>query len=83
VHVLDLGAGQLALLCKYLWDDRAAVADININGPLFNYLRFHGVHAGIQIRETYSHRKRSRQVYPICIQKASVALLFRLSTMNH
>jgi len=43
VNVLDVGCGQLALLCKHLWDDRAAVADINIDGPLFDFLRSHGV----------------------------------------
>jgi SAM-dependent methyltransferase len=43
VNVLDIGGGQLALLCKHLWADRASAADINIGGPLFDYLRSQGV----------------------------------------
>jgi len=39
VDVLDIGGGQLALLCKPLWADNACVADLNIRGPLFDYLR--------------------------------------------
>ena len=45
VDVLDIGGGQLALLCKQLWADRACVADINIGGPLFDSLRSQGVSA--------------------------------------
>ena len=43
VDVLDIGGGQLALLCKELWADRACVADINVVGPLFDYLQSQGV----------------------------------------
>jgi len=32
VDVLDIGGGQLAVLCKKLWADRACVADINVGG---------------------------------------------------
>ena len=45
VDVLDIGGGQLALLCKHLWGDDACVADINFGRPLFNYLRSQGVQA--------------------------------------
>ena len=41
VDVLDIGGGQLALLCKKLWDDRACVADLG--GPHFDYLKSQGV----------------------------------------
>jgi 2-polyprenyl-3-methyl-5-hydroxy-6-metoxy-1,4-benzoquinol methylase len=45
VDVLDIGGGQLALLCKHLWADRACVADIAICGPLFDYLQSQSVEA--------------------------------------
>src|SRR5438477_6475836 len=45
VDVLDIGGGQLALLCKHLWADRAYAADINIGGAHFDYLRSQGVQA--------------------------------------
>jgi hypothetical protein len=47
MDVLDIGGGQLALLCKKLWNDRACVADLR--PPLFAYLesqvskRFSGI----------------------------------------
>src|SRR2546427_568394 len=41
LDVLDIGGGQLALLCKKLWDDRACVADLG--GPHFDYLKSQGV----------------------------------------
>jgi len=41
IDVLDIGRGQLALLCKKLWNDRACVADLN--RYLFPYLESHGV----------------------------------------
>jgi SAM-dependent methyltransferase len=39
--VLDVGGGQLALVCKKLWNDKAWVADLP--GPHFAYLESHGV----------------------------------------
>ena len=41
VDVLDIGGGQLALVCKKLWNDRACVADLE--SPLFPYLEAKGV----------------------------------------
>ena len=41
IDVLDIGGGQLALLCKKLWNDRACVADLDRR--LFPYLESHGV----------------------------------------
>jgi 2-polyprenyl-3-methyl-5-hydroxy-6-metoxy-1,4-benzoquinol methylase len=41
VDVLDIGGGQLALLCKKLWNDRACVADLR--SPHFAYLETQGV----------------------------------------
>jgi 2-polyprenyl-3-methyl-5-hydroxy-6-metoxy-1,4-benzoquinol methylase len=41
MDVLDIGGGQLALLCKKLWNDRACAADLNRR--LFSYLESHGV----------------------------------------
>lgn len=41
VDVLEVGGGQLALLSKVLWGDRAVVADIS--GPQFPYLREQGL----------------------------------------
>ena len=41
IDVLDVGGGQLALLCKKLWNDRACVADLSRR--LFPYLESHGV----------------------------------------
>lgn len=40
-HILDIGGGQLALLCKYLWDDNASAVDIG--GPHLDYLKSKGV----------------------------------------
>ncbi len=40
-HILDIGGGQLALLCKYLWDDNATAVDIG--GPHLDYLKSKGV----------------------------------------
>ena len=45
VDVLDIGGGQLAVLCKKLWADHACVADINVDGPLFDYMRSQEVRA--------------------------------------
>jgi len=39
--VLDIGGGQLALMCKALWSDRSRAADIG--GPHLAYLRSKGV----------------------------------------
>jgi 2-polyprenyl-3-methyl-5-hydroxy-6-metoxy-1,4-benzoquinol methylase len=39
--VLDVGGGQLALMCQALWGDRAHAADIA--GPNLNYLKAKGV----------------------------------------
>jgi 2-polyprenyl-3-methyl-5-hydroxy-6-metoxy-1,4-benzoquinol methylase len=41
VDVLDIGVGQLALLCKKLWNDRAVVADLP--GEHLSYIASHGV----------------------------------------
>jgi SAM-dependent methyltransferase len=41
LDVLEVGGGQLALLCKVLWGDRAVVADLS--GPQFPHLRACGV----------------------------------------
>ncbi len=41
MDVLDIGGGQLALLCKKLWNDRACVADLR--PPRFAYLESQGV----------------------------------------
>ena len=41
--VLDVGGGQLGLLCKLLWEDQAEAADIG--GPHLDYLRHQGVQA--------------------------------------
>ena len=41
IDVLDIGGGQLALLCKKLWNDRTCVADLDRR--LFPYLESHGV----------------------------------------
>ncbi len=38
---LDVGGGQLALLCKKLWNDRACVADLR--SPHFACLETRGV----------------------------------------
>jgi SAM-dependent methyltransferase len=43
IDVLDIGIGQLALLCKKLWNDRAVVADLP--GPHMPYMESHGVEA--------------------------------------
>jgi SAM-dependent methyltransferase len=43
INVLDVGGGQLALLCKKLWNDRAFVADLP--GPHVDYMRSHGIEA--------------------------------------
>ena len=39
--VLDVGGGQLALLCKELWKDRGFVADLP--GPHLSYMAEHGL----------------------------------------
>ncbi|HKD44917.1 MAG TPA: class I SAM-dependent methyltransferase [Candidatus Angelobacter sp.] len=41
VDVLDIGGGQLALMCAKLWNDRAVVADLP--GPHLLYMAEHGV----------------------------------------
>jgi 2-polyprenyl-3-methyl-5-hydroxy-6-metoxy-1,4-benzoquinol methylase len=41
MDVLDIGGGQLALLCKKLWNDRACVADLGLSH--FAYLETQGV----------------------------------------
>jgi SAM-dependent methyltransferase len=41
MDVLDIGGGQLALLCKKLWNDRACATDLDRR--LFPYLESHGV----------------------------------------
>ena len=38
IDVLDIGGGQLALLCKKLWNDRACVADLNRRHKRYSYL---------------------------------------------
>lgn len=42
-RVLDVGGGQLALMCRTLWGDEAEAADID--GPHLEYLRASGVRA--------------------------------------
>lgn len=42
-RVLDVGGGQLSLMCKALWGDEAECADIA--GPHFEYLNAEGVRA--------------------------------------
>lgn len=39
--ILDIGGGQFSVMCKFLWGDRAQVADIE--GPHFQYLEEVGV----------------------------------------
>ena len=41
VNVLDIGTGQLALICTKLWNDHSVVADLP--GPHFRYMAEHGV----------------------------------------
>lgn len=41
LDVLDVGVGQLALMCKELWNDRAVMADLP--GPQHSYMAAHGV----------------------------------------
>ncbi len=41
IDVLDIGVGQLALLCRKLWNDRAVVADLP--GKHLAYIASHGV----------------------------------------
>lgn len=41
VDVLDIGGGQLALLCMKLWNDSGCVADLD--GPHMDYMRAQGV----------------------------------------
>lgn len=41
IDLLDIGGGQLGLLCKALWNDRASVADIG--GDHLDYLASRGV----------------------------------------
>lgn len=41
VDVLDIGGGQLAVLCAKLWDDRGAAADLP--GPHLDYMAKQGV----------------------------------------
>jgi SAM-dependent methyltransferase len=41
IDVLDVGGGQLALMCTKLWGDRAVVADLP--GPHMSYMAGHGV----------------------------------------
>ncbi len=41
VDVLDIGGGQLALLCMKMWGDKGAVADLL--GPHMTYMASHGV----------------------------------------
>lgn len=41
VEVLDVGGGQLALMCMKLWGDRGAVADLP--GPHLSYMEKHGI----------------------------------------
>jgi 2-polyprenyl-3-methyl-5-hydroxy-6-metoxy-1,4-benzoquinol methylase len=43
IKVLDVGGGQLALLCNKLWNDHAYVADLP--GPHVEYMKSHGVEA--------------------------------------
>lgn len=41
VHVLDIGGGQLALICSKIWGDRGVAADLP--GPHLDYIASHGV----------------------------------------
>lgn len=41
IDVLDVGGGQLALMCMKLWGDRASVSDLP--GPHISYMAGHGV----------------------------------------
>lgn len=41
VDILDVGGGQLALICKSLWNDHSVVADLP--GPHLSYMAEHGV----------------------------------------
>ena len=41
VDVLDIGGGQLALICAKLWNDRGVAADLP--GPHLDYIASHGV----------------------------------------
>ena len=41
VDVLDVGGGQLALMCAKLWNDRGVAADLP--GPHLSYMAEHGV----------------------------------------
>lgn len=43
IDVLDIGVGQLALLCKKLWNDHAVMADLP--GPHLSYMARHGLEA--------------------------------------
>lgn len=43
IDVLDVGGGQLALMCAKLWNDRSVVADLP--GPHLSYIAGHGVEA--------------------------------------
>jgi SAM-dependent methyltransferase len=43
VDVLDVGGGQLALICSKLWNDPGVVADLP--GPHLSYMAEHGVEA--------------------------------------
>ena len=54
IDVLDIGGGQLALLCKKLWNDRACVADLDRRlFPIWKttvWKRFCGTCAGLSSR---------------------------------
>jgi len=54
IDVLDIGGGQLALLCKELWNDRACVADLDRRlFPIWKatmWKRFSGTSAGLTSR---------------------------------
>jgi 2-polyprenyl-3-methyl-5-hydroxy-6-metoxy-1,4-benzoquinol methylase len=41
VDVLDIGGGQLALICAKLWNDRGVAADLP--GPHLDYIASHGI----------------------------------------
>jgi SAM-dependent methyltransferase len=41
IDVLDIGGGQLALLCKEMWNDRAVASDLPL--PHLNYIAENGV----------------------------------------
>lgn len=43
INVLDIGGGQLALLCRTLWNDTGVVSDLP--GPHLTYMAKHGVEA--------------------------------------